>query len=69
MGMGVRRQMELRFLTRDGVFQLVTDDARVPITFRVDHTNGSPLQATELHVGARIDVKRPLSPPTAGAVA
>eukprot|EP00964_Phaeocystis_antarctica_P026591 scaffold14984_cov69-Phaeocystis_antarctica.AAC.3 len=55
-GMGLRRQMELRFLTKEGVFQLVTDDARVPISFRVDHANGSPLQATELHVGARIDV-------------
>ena len=58
MGMGVRRQMELCFLTREGVFQLVTDDARVPISFRIDHANGSPLQATELHVGARIDVSR-----------
>ena len=57
-GMGLRRQMELRFLTKEGVFQLVTDDARVPISFRVDHANGSPLQATELHVGARIDVSR-----------
>ena len=55
-GMGVRRQMELRFLTREGVFQLVTDDSRVPISFRVEHANGKPLQATELHVGARIDV-------------
>ena len=56
MGMGVRRQMELRFRTRDNVFQLLTDDARVPIAFRVEHADGSPLQATELHVGARIDV-------------
>ena len=31
------------------MFQLVTDDSRVPIAFRVEHANGAPLQATQLH--------------------
>ena len=30
-GIGRRRQLELRYLTRDGLFQMVTDDAVVPL--------------------------------------
>lgn len=53
---GPRRQLELRHKTHEGIFQLMTDDARVPLTLRIEHANGAPLLPTELYIGARIDV-------------
>ena len=52
----MRRQLELRYVPATGIFHLITDDAVVPITLRIEHADGSPLQATELYIGARLDV-------------
>ena len=43
-GIGRRRQLELRYLTRDGLFQMVTDDAVVPLSLRVDRADGEPME-------------------------
>ena len=55
-GMGVHKQVRLHFLPRHGSFQLFTDDANAPLTLHIEHSDGSPVQAHELHVGAKLDV-------------
>ena len=55
-GIGRRRQLELRYLTRDGLFQMVTDDAVVPLSLRVDRADGEPMGPHDLHVGRKLDV-------------
>ena len=67
-GMGVRRQVRLHFLPRHGSFQLFTDDANVALTLTIEHADGSPVRAHELHVGAKLDVLgRPMTLRSASA--
>lgn len=55
-GMGVRRQVRLQYSPRQAMFQLFTDDAKVPLTIAIDHADGTPVGVHELYVGAKLDV-------------
>ena len=67
-GMGLRRQVRLHFLPRSGTFQLFTDDASAALTLAIEHSDGTPMQAIELHVGAKLDVLgRPMTLRSASA--
>jgi hypothetical protein len=55
--MGVRRQVKLHHSPRQRLFQLFTDDAKLPLTIAIDHADGTPVTASELFVGAKIDVR------------
>jgi hypothetical protein len=68
-GMGLRRQVRLHFLPRMGTFQLFTDDASTPpLTLAIEHSDGTSMQAIELHVGAKLDVLgRPMTLRSASA--
>ena len=67
-GMGVRRQVRLHFLPRNGTFQLFTDDVNAALTLAIEHSDGTAMQATELHVGAKLDVLgRPMTLRSASA--
>lgn len=55
-GMGVRKQLRLQHTPSSGMFQLFLDDLKVPLTLAIEHSDGTPLRARELFVGARIDV-------------
>jgi hypothetical protein len=53
-GMGVRRQVRLHYLPRHGSFQLFTEDANAALTLTIEHADGTPVRAHELHVGAKV---------------
>ena len=67
-GMGVRRQVRLHYLPKAGAFQLFADDAQAALTLQIEHADGSPVRAAELHVGAKLDVLgRPMTLRSASA--
>ncbi len=55
-GMGVRRQVRLHYSPKAGIFQLFTDDSKLPLSIAIEHADGTPVGAYELHVGTKLDV-------------
>ena len=67
-GMGVRRQVRLHYLPRAQAFQLFAEDTDAALSLAIEHADGTSVQATELHVGAKLDVLgRPMTLRSASA--
>jgi len=67
-GMGLRRQVRLQYSAKTASFHLYADDVNAALSLAIEHSDGTPVVATELYVGAKLDVLgRPMTLRSAAA--
>jgi hypothetical protein len=58
-GMGVRRQVQLKYAPKTAAFELSADDSAPSLALQIEHADGTPVLPAELHVGAKVRQTNP----------